>query len=94
MTGYPQFAAGERVHKFALTLPGEARLWYQFIHPFQGNWEELQERFRTQFYKIANTREHLFHAWISFHFDENTDTIDSYVQKIRQMAAMLNYGKP
>ena len=41
--------------------------------PFQGNWDELQERFRNQFSMIGNTREQLFHTWKSYDFDENTD---------------------
>ena len=32
--------------------------------------------------------------WISFHYDENTDTIDSYISKIKQVTALLNYGEP
>ena len=36
----------------------------------------------------------MFHAWRSFHFDETVETIDAYVQRIRQVAAMLNYGEP
>ena len=32
--------------------------------------------------------------WKSFHFDENTDTLDSYVTCIRQVATLLGYGKP
>ena len=28
------------------------------------------------------------------HFDENTETIDAYVTHIRQVAALLCYGKP
>ena len=67
------FVADQRVR----TLAGEASVWYQSIHPFQGNWEELQERFRTQFSLIGNTREHVFHAWRSFRFDENAETIDA-----------------
>ena len=64
-------------------------------HPsIQGKWEELQERFRTQFPKKGNTREELFAAWRSFHFDENAERIDAYVQRIRQVAVMLNYGEP
>ena len=43
------FAADQRVRRFPLTLAGEAGLWYQSIHAFQVKWEELQERFRTQF---------------------------------------------
>ena len=42
----------------------------------------------------ASTREQLFHAWRSFNFDENTETIDGYVTCIRQMAAHLGYGEP
>ena len=29
----------------------------------------------------------------TFKFDENTDTIDSYVLRMSQVAAMLNYGE-
>ena len=32
--------------------------------------------------------------WRSFQFDENADTIDSYIPKIKQEAAVLNYGEP
>ena len=28
-----------------------------------------------------------------FHFDENTETIDSYVTHIRQVATLLGYGE-
>ena len=50
--------------------------------------------FRQQYSKIGNTREHLFHAWRSFHFDENTETIDAYVNCIRQVATLLGYQEP
>ena len=49
---------------------------------------------RQQFSKIGNTRAQLFHAWRSFSFDENTETIDVYVTHIRQVAAHLGYGEP
>ena len=39
-------------------------------------------------------QEQLFHACRSFNFDENTETIDSYVMQIRQVATLLGYGKP
>ena len=42
---------------------------------------------------MGNTCEQLFHAWRTFKFDENTDTIDSCVLKMSQVAAMLNYGE-
>ena len=63
------FAAGQRVQRFPLTLAGESRLWNQFMHLFPGIWEELWEKFRTQFSKINNTREQLFYALRSFPFD-------------------------
>ena len=47
-----------------------------------------------QFSKIGNTRQQVFHVWRSFHFDENAETIDAYVQRIRQVAGMHNYGEP
>ena len=47
--------------------------------------------FRQQYSKIGNTREPLFHAWRSFHFEENTETIDAYVHYIRQVANLLGY---
>ena len=30
----------------------------------------------------------------SFQYDENTDTTDSYILKIKQVASLLNYGEP
>ena len=32
--------------------------------------------------------------WRSFHFNENTKTLDSYFTHIRQVATLLGYGKP
>ena len=32
--------------------------------------------------------------WRSFHFDENTVTLDSYVTSRRQVATLLCYGDP
>ena len=50
--------------------------------------------YRQQYSKIDNTREQLFHVWRSFHFNENTETLDAYVTHIRQVAALLVYGEP
>ena len=36
----------------------------------------------------------MFHVWRSFNFDENTETIDSYVTWIRQVATLLGCGEP
>ena len=32
--------------------------------------------------------------WRSFQFDENADMIDSYIHKVKQVAALLEYGEP
>ena len=32
--------------------------------------------------------------WRSFQYDENSDTIDSYRSKIKQVVVLLNYGEP
>ena len=88
------FPEDQKVRRFCLTLKGEARLWYMTlnIQQQQLNWEGLQDRFRQQYSKFGNTREQYFHMWRSFQFDEATDTIDGYIQKIKQVAALLDYG--
>ena len=83
-----------KVQRFCLTLVGEARLWYKSFRPINVDWVGLQNIFRQQYFKIGNTREKLFHAWRSFHFDENTETIDAYVNCIRQVTALLGYQEP
>ena len=55
---------------------------------------DLQNMFRQQYSEIGNTRQQLFHAWRSFYFDENTETIDAYVNCIRQGATLLGYQEP
>ena len=42
---------------------------------------------------MGNTHEQQFDAWRSFNFDENTETIDSYVTQIRQVGKLLGYGE-
>ena len=44
--------------------------------------------------KFGSIGEQYFHAWRSFQFDENADTIDSCIHKVKQVATLLNYGKP
>ena len=72
------FQEGAKVQHFCLTLIEEARLWYESLRPINVDWFGLQNQFRQQYSKIGNTREKLFHAWRSFHFEENTETLDSY----------------
>ena len=87
------FPEGDKLRHFCLTLIGEARLWYESLAPLDDDWPSLQNKFRWQYSKIGNTPKQLFHAWSTFKFDENTDTIDSYVLRMSQVVAMLNYGE-
>ena len=82
------------IGRFCLTLVGEARLCYESLQPIVNDWPALQDQFRQQYSKIGNTREQLFYAWRSFHFDENVEMIDAYVNRMRQVAALLGYGEP
>ena len=54
----------------------------------------VQEHFRQQYSKFGNMQEQLFHVWRSFHYDKNAKTIDAYVNRIKQVAVLLNYGEP
>ena len=82
-----------KVRHFCLTLTGEARLWYGSLAPLDNDWSALQNKFRWQYSKIANTPKQLFHAWRTFKFDKNTDTKDSYILRMSQVPAMLNNGE-
>ena len=87
------FVNGVKVQRFCLTLLGEARLWCHSLEPINVDWPKLQNLLRQRYSKVGNTRQQLFHAWRSFNFDENTETIDAYVIQIRQVAALLGYGE-
>ena len=88
------FPEGVKVQHFCLTLVGEARLWYGSLRPINVDWLGLQNQFRQQYSKIGHAREQRFCAWRSLHFDENAETLDSYVMHVRQVATPLGYGKP
>ena len=88
------FWEGIKVQRFCLTLVGEARLWHDSLESIHIDWEGLQNLFRQQYSKIGNTREQLFHAWQFFYFDEHSETIDSCVACIRQVATLLVNGEP
>ena len=80
-----------KVRHFHLTLIGEARLWYESLALLDDDWPALHNKFRWQYSKIGRTPKQLFHDWRTCKFGENTDTIDSYVLRMIQVAAMLNY---
>ena len=61
--------------------------------PIALDWNGLQNQFRQQYSKIGNIREQLFQLWRSFHFDENTETLDAYVTHIRLVATLYRLRK-
>ena len=69
------FPNDQKVKRFCLVLLGEARLWYETLNTQQLDWAGLRDCFQEQCSKFGSTREQYFHAWRSFHCDENTDTI-------------------
>ena len=83
-----------KIRRFCLTLTGEARLWYESLKPIDMDWNILQTCFRQQYSKFGSSREQYFHVRRSFRYDENEDTIDSYILKVKQVASLLNYGEP
>ena len=85
------FPEAVKVQRFCLTLVGEARNGYAALEPLAMTWPELQNIFRHQYSKIGNTRDQWFHAWRSFHYDENVETPDAYVIRIKQVARLLGY---
>ena len=88
------FPDDTKVQRFCLTLTGGARLWYETLRPIQIDWAALQEHFRQQYSKFGSTREQYFHVWRSFHYDENVETVDVYVNRIRQVTGLLDYSEP
>ena len=88
------FPDDTKVRRFCLTLIGEARLWYESLKPIEMDWHALQECLRQQYSKFGSSREQYFHVWRSFCYDENEDTIDSHILKVKQVASLLNYGEP
>ena len=88
------FSEAVKVQRFCLTLIGEARNWYATLELVVMTWPELQNMFTHQYSKIGNTREQLFHAWRSFHYNENVETPDAYVIRIKQVARLLGYEDP
>ena len=89
-----KFPEVPKVQRFCLTVTTEARLWYASLRPIVVDWTVLQECFRQQCSKFANMQEQLFHIQRSFHYDENAEMIDAYINRITHVAMLLNYSEP
>ena len=89
-----KFQDNVKVQRFCLTLTGEARLWYKSLRPINIDWLGCKTSLGNNTLRIGNTREQLFHTQRSFHFNENAETMDTYVPCIRQVAIFLGYQEP
>ena len=68
-------------------------MWYESFRPIVVDWIGLQEHSRQQYSKFGNMGEQLFHVWRSFHYDENAETIDTSVNRTKQVEMLLNYDE-
>ena len=74
-----EFPDQVKVQRFCLTFIGEAMLWYESLGPINADCVSLKKLFKQQYSNIGNTREQLFLAWRSFHFNDYAKTIDTSV---------------
>ena len=51
---------------FLSNMSKRSKIWYESLRPINIDWVGLQNQFRQQYSKIANTREQLFLAWRYF----------------------------
>ena len=79
---------------FLSNISGRSKIMVLVIKAYKCRLDWVTNQFRKQFSKLGITREQLFHTWRLFHFDENTETLDSYVTCIWQVATILGYGEP
>ena len=87
------FLDGVKVQRFYHTSKGEARIWYEPLRAIAVDWNGFLAQFRHQYSRLGHIREQLFRTQRKFHFEENSETIDSHVTCIRQDAALLGYGE-
>ena len=88
------FPEGAEFQRFCLTSDSKTRLWYELHRCIAATWNIFSRSFRQQYSRIGNTREQLFHAWRSLHFDKHSETTDKYVTHFRQVGGLLGYGEP
>ena len=69
-------------------------MWLQSLEPLEDTTWPHHKIYLGKGIQNWVTCEQLFYARRSFTFDENTETIDSYVIQIRQVATLLGYGEP
>ena len=88
-----RFQDNDKIQRF-FDINRESQTVVKLLRAINIDWLGLQNTFRQQYSKIGSTREQLFYTWRSFHFDKNTETIDAYVNHIRQVATLLDYQDP
>ena len=89
------FVYDVRVQKFCLTLLVETRLWFQSLEALNNViWPECRICLDRDIQNWVIHESNYFMHGDHLNFNTNTETIDSYVTRIRQVAALLGYGEP
>ena len=71
-TCFPRRCQGQ---VFLSNISRRGKVMVQIIKACKCRLEQVTNQFWQQYSKIGITREQLFHAWRSFHFDENTEML-------------------
>ena len=82
------FPDNVKCDRFYLTLESEARLWYDTPRLTAIDLEALQHQIKRQCSKLGHTQESLFQTKRIVHYDENVETLDSRITRIRQCAGL------
>ena len=75
--------------KILSNISRKGKIMVQIPKTYKCRLARLTNQLRQQHSKIGNTREQLLYKWQSFHFDENTETLDLYMICIGQVAKLL-----
>ena len=79
----------EQLRYFKMTLRDLARLWFE-SNTFT-DLKDLAHKFLTEFSPYGKRQRDWLHQWVNLKFNPDTDNIDEYIQKFRDLAQLLNY---
>ena len=80
----------KRYMKFALTLEGKAREWYEDTD-IPRDYDELCQKFIKRFSVEGKSLKNLHEKWRDLRFNPDTDNIEKFVRKVKSLAKHLGY---
>ena len=86
-----QFQEGVKVQHFLSNISRGNTIMVQIITTYKCRLDHVTKSIQPTIFKDGNTREQLFHAWGSFHFNANTETLDSHVTYILRIHFQQDY---